>query len=164
MEQSSRRSCWNDKSHADHKRFAWLLLSLSIIRIIFVSYNRDLLCFLPDLNTFKTKYHIGRSLKISLTFQPAHSAFAMLQSYKLLSHFPATLRTYSISHKLLCTPLLGTLIPVGSKSVAIIGVIITAAVYELYPFLQLLAEIAEVIKRDRSLMQQVEDIVYHFGA
>ena len=52
----------------------------------------------------------------------------------------------------------------GSKSVAIIGVIITAAVYELYPFLQLLAEIAEVIKRDRSLMQQVEDIVYHFGA
>ena len=152
MEQGSRRSCWNDKIHADHKRFAWILLFLSIIRIIFVFYNRDLLSFLPDFNSFKAKYHIGRSLKIALTSQPAHTTLAMLQSYKLLSHFPATLRTYSISHKLLCTPLLGTLIPVGSKSVAIIGVIITAAVYELYPFLQLLAEIAEVIERDRTLI------------
>ena len=116
MEQGSRRSCWNDKSHADHKRFAWRLLSLSIIRIIFVSYNRDLLCFLPDLNTCKTKYHIGRSLEISLTFQPAHTTLAMLQSYKLLFHFPAAFRTYSICHKLLCTPLLETLTPVGSKS------------------------------------------------
>ena len=80
------------------------MLSLSIIRIIFVSYNRDLLCFLSDLNSFKTKYHIGRSLKIALTFQPDHSALAMLQSYKLLFHFPAAFRTYSISHKLLCTP------------------------------------------------------------
>ena len=105
MEQDLQQNCWNDKNHADHhKRFAWFLLSLSIIRIIFVSYNRELLCFLSDLNTFKTKYHIGRSLKIAITLQPAHSAFAMLQSYKLLSHFPATLRTYSISHKLLCTP------------------------------------------------------------
>ena len=104
MEQGSRRSCWNDKIHADQEQSAWILLSLSIIRIIFVSYNRNLLCFLSDLNSFKTKYHIWCSLKISLTFKPAHSAFAMLQSYKLLSHFPAALRTYSISHKLLCTP------------------------------------------------------------
>ena len=45
-----------------------------------------------------------------------------------------------------------TLTSVGSKSVTIIGIIIAAAVYELYPFLQLLAEIAEVIERDRTLM------------
>ena len=77
---------------------------LSIFSIIFVSYNRDLLCFLPDLNTIKTKYHIGRSLKKSLTFQPAYPALTMLQSYKLLLHFPAAFRTYSISHKLLYTP------------------------------------------------------------
>lgn len=89
---------------------------LSIFSVISVFYNRDLLCFLPDLNTFKTKNHIGRSLKISLAFQPAHTALAMLQSYKLLFHLPAAFRTYSISHKLLCTPLLGTLNPVGSKS------------------------------------------------
>ena len=79
-------------------RFAWAFLSLSIIRIISVFYNRDLLCFLPDLNTIKTKYHIGCSLKISLTFQPAHSALAMLQSDKLLFHFPAAFGAYSISH------------------------------------------------------------------
>lgn len=92
------------KAHADHKRFAWAFLSLSLIRIIFVSYNRDLLCFLSDLNSFKTKYHIGRSLKISLTFQPAYPALTMLQSYKLLFHFSTAFRTYSISHKLLYTP------------------------------------------------------------
>ena len=92
------------KAHADYKRFAWAFLSLSLISIIFVFYHRDLLCFLPDLNTFKTKYHIGRSLKISLTFQPAHTTLAMLQSYKLLFHFPAAFGAYSISHKPLCTP------------------------------------------------------------
>ena len=54
--------------------------------------------FFPTLTRLRQKYHIGCSLKISLTFQPAHSALAMLQSDKLLFHFPAAFGAYSISH------------------------------------------------------------------
>ena len=54
----------------------------------------------------------------------------------------------------------GTLNPVGSKSVAVIRIIISTAIYKLDLFLQFFAEIAEVIKCDRTLMKQIEDIVY----
>ena len=98
---------------ATHKRGFCYLCQLSASFLYLITGN----CFfLPDLDTFKTKNHIGCSLKISLTFQPAYPALAILQSYKLLFHFSAAFRTNSISHKLLCTPLLETLTPVGSKS------------------------------------------------
>ena len=56
--------------------------------------HRTLLRLFPYIPTFQSENHIPGTLKIPYVLLPAHAAFTMLQTNKLLFHFPSAVRAY----------------------------------------------------------------------
>ncbi len=55
--------------------------------LITIADHRTLFDFLSDLPPLQSKHHIAGTFKEPFALHPAHTAFAMLQSNKLLFHF-----------------------------------------------------------------------------
>ena len=64
-----------------------------VLIICFVSYDRNLFYFFADRLPFQGKDHVWCSFKKAFILFPTHTAFTMLQTNKLLFHFPTTIRT-----------------------------------------------------------------------
>ena len=80
------------------------------LKVILEAYNRALFDFPFDHFPLEAEYHIRGALKKSPVFFPAHAASAVLQSDKLLFHFPAASGADFIAFSHEATPLIKNLI------------------------------------------------------
>ena len=69
---------------------------LVVVGIFFVANRRPLFRFAIYITALQAEHHIVGALKKADVTFPAHAALAMLQSNKLLLHFPTAARTYLV--------------------------------------------------------------------